>query len=255
MRRLVFALVASVIALLWQAPATLVDIFFSKTSGGTLRLAEAKGSVWSGQAIVVSAAQRAGQLIPQIPAEWVFDVSRLLDQLLAWRISSGGTDIAVIGIGFKGLVVSHLHVRGPVSLLIGSLSHNLARAGWRGDFDLQSRAFRCTWKGHCGGRLDLLWNGAASDLLPNKTLGNYKITADGAPGDELRFQVRTTDGNVRVQGEGGWRADGSMSFRGTVKGEPELLQRLPSIAGPWVTPTGQADTWDVSISLHQPARR
>lgn len=247
MRQLVLAPGIFLVALLWQAPATLIDLLVDRASGGVLRVAEAKGSIWSGQGLMIRAAQRSGRWIPQMPVSWSLDVPRLLDGLLAWKISSGGAGIAIVGVGLRGIAASQVHLRGPTSMFVAPFPRSVALAGWRGDMDVQATKFECTWHGHCAGRMELQWNGASSDLLPGRMLGNYRLTTDGRPGDELRFQLKTAEGAVGLQGDGTWRADGSISFRGTIKGEPELLQRLPSIAGPWVQPTSDPGTWTLSI--------
>lgn len=247
MRRLILAPAILLGALLWKTPATLIDLLIDRGSGGRLRIAEATGSIWSGQGLLIRAAQRPGSWVPQMPLKWSLDFSRVLDGLLAWRITSGEASIAILGVGLRGISASQLHLRGPAAMFVAPFPHNLALAGWRGDVDVQATKLDCTWQGHCAGRMEVQWNNASSDLLPGRMLGNYRLTTDGRPGDEMRFQMKTVEGTVGLQGDGTWRSDGSISFRGTIKGEPELLQRLPSIAGPWVKPTSDAGTWALSI--------
>ncbi len=256
MRRLLAWLMLFALALLWQAPATLIDRSLSRATGDALRLAEARGTVWSGQAVVARSLPGAERWRPQMPVEWRFDAARLLDKSLAWRISSGGVPVAVVGVGTDGFFASDLHLRGPASMFVDHLPHSLAHAGWRGEVDLQATSFGCTWVGHCAGRASLLWNGASTDLLPGWRLGDYRLTTEGVPGKSLRFRIRTVEGLLRIEGEGDWGADGALSFQGTVKGEPSILQRLPSIAGPWVRPTDDPGTWAISIvrGANAPAR-
>jgi general secretion pathway protein N len=249
MRRALLAFCALMVALVWQAPAAIFDQYIDHSSGGTLRLAQAHGTVWSGQGILMTSSRSPGVWQPQLPLEWTLDAPSIADRLLAWKVSSGGASVTTIGIGFDGVVASRVHLRGPASLFLERFKHNFARAGWRGDISIQSTRFQCAWNGHCAGRMELDWTNAASDLLPGQQLGTYRLVTDGIPGEKLRFQLRTLGGAVRIDGEGGWGVDGSVSFNGTTRGPPELLQRLPSIAGPWVRPTDEAGTWAIAISI------
>lgn len=248
MKRLLFALGALALASLWQAPASIVDQCLDDVSGGTLRLAEATGTVWSGRALLLTAGKSPGVWQPQLPIEWTLDASSLVDRRLALRISSGGNAIATIGAGFDGIVANRVRLRGPASFFLERFKHNLSHAGWRGEMAMTSTRFECTWNGHCGGPMEVEWINASSDLLLNQPLGSYRLTTDGVAGGVLRFQLRTIDGTIRIDGGGDWAADGSFSFKGTIKGPPELMQRLPSIAGPWAQPSDEAGTWTIAIA-------
>jgi hypothetical protein len=93
----------------------------------------------------------------------------------------------------------------------------------------------------------LRWIGAASELLPGDALGDYKLAIDGSSGNQIVFQVQTIDGPIRVEGQGRWEVAGPLVFDGMIKGNAALLQRLPSVAGPWVHPSAEPGTWNVTI--------
>jgi general secretion pathway protein N len=245
--RVLAAILAVVVALLWQAPATLIDAGLDRVSGGSLRLAQAGGTIWSGQGVVMGLASAPDAWGTWLPAEWTFDVLSVSTGVPAWEISSGGLPVARLGLGLRGIVVSRLKLRGPARYFLERIPHNIGHAGWKGDIAVETPRFQCSWHGHCEGHLEVHWTDATSDFLPGQRLGNYHLTMDGTPSGELNFQLRTLDGTIRVDGSGRWTVDSVFAFDGTIKGSPELLQRLPSIAGPWIQPSGEAGTWAVAI--------
>lgn len=218
-----------------------------RASAGTLRLAQAAGTLWSGRGVVMGLVSAPDAWRPWLPAEWTLDALSVPSGMPSWEISSGGLPVARLGVRLGGIVVSRLRLRGPARFFLERIPHNIGHAGWKGDIAIESPSFQCSWHVHCEGRLELHWTDAASELLPGQELGNYQLTIDGAPGGGLLFQLRTLDGHVRIDGGGRWTVGGVLAFNGTIKGSPELLQRLPSIAGPWVRPTKDSGTWIIAI--------
>jgi hypothetical protein len=52
---------------------------------------------------------------------------------------------------------------------------------------------------------------------------------------------------VRIDGDGHWTIGGTPGFTGTLRGDPVLLSRLPSVAGRWVQSGGEPGVWSVSL--------
>lgn len=245
--RVFAAAIALIVALLWQVPATVIDAGLDRASGGTLRLTQAAGTLWSGHGVVMGLVSAPDAWQAWLPTEWALDALSVPIGVPAWDISTGGLPVARLEFGIGGVVVSRLRLHGPAKFFIERIPHNIGHAGWKGEIAVESPRFQCSWHVHCVGRLELQWTHAASELLPGQELGNYQLTIEGAPGGGVHFQLRTVDGRVRIDGGGRWMVGGVFAFNGTIKGSPELLQRLPSIAGPWVHPSGEAGTWTVTI--------
>jgi general secretion pathway protein N len=207
-------LTAYAVALVALAPATLIDARLQRTGEGTLRLAEARGSLWSGAGwleardahgragIARRLAWRAlpesllrGRLVAEVeldqaarPFQVTVSLSRM--QIGAARI---GLPAAALGLGMPRL--APLRLTGEVELDIAHLS--LAR-----------------------GRMDvaatLRWRGAGSALTPVAPLGDYEVrfTADGPA---LHAVLSTLEGPLRLEGKGTWSASAPPDFRATAR--------------------------------------
>ncbi len=247
MKRALAALLTVVVVLVWQTPATIVDSGLGWASSGTLRLTHADGTLWSGKGIVMGLDSTTDGWQPWMATEWSLNSRHALGGKLGWDITSGHVPVMNLSIGLGGVELSQLRLRGPARFLLGAIPHSLGRAGWKGDIVAESPRFRCSWHMYCDGHLDLTWIGAVSELLPGEALGDYKLAIDGSSGSEILFHVQTLDGPIRVEGQGRWKTDGPLVFDGTIKGNAALLQRLPSVAGPWVRPSAEPGTWNVAI--------
>lgn len=247
MKRALVALVAVVVALVWQTPATVADSGLGWLSAGTLRIAQAQGTLWTGRGAVMGLDSTTDGWQPWLIVEWTLNASALLRGKLSWEVTSAHVPVARTSMGFGGIEISQLRLGGPARFFLGLVPNSLGRAGWKGDIATESPRFHCSWHGLCEGHAELRWIGAASDLLPGDALGDYKLAIDGSSGNQILFQVQTIDGPIRVEGQGRWELDGPLVFDGTIKGNAGLLQRLPSVAGPWVRPSVEPGTWNVVI--------
>jgi general secretion pathway protein N len=214
--------------LLVRLPAALLDAALARHTGGALRLADARGSLWQGSAMLAGPQQAGGTLQSWLPVEWTFAPQRLLRGEVAWALGSGGRAFGTIAAGAGGFRGDSLRLALPLQALAAAATHPLAHLGWRGRLGIAAPALHCGWRGRCTGALELDWRGAGSALLPAAALGRYRLQAHLADGD-LNFRIDSPSGPLRLKGEGMLPFGGALAFRGTVEGEPALVGRLPTV--------------------------
>lgn len=240
--------VAAVLAaILWRAPASLVDLAARRAGAGEVRVSASEGTLWGGQGTVevIDRPTQAWQSWRRI--QWTFEPAALLRARVGWRVLSGGVPMARLEASPSGWAIVQLDVSGPARLFWQRIPHELGKFGWAGDLTLTSPGIECTWDGRCSGRLEARWLNAASDFLPNRPLGDYALEARGDAGDIL-LNWHTLRGDIRVEGDGRLSARGGVSLKGAIAGDPVLLQHLTAVAGPWVKPTGGPGRWSFDFN-------
>ena len=211
------------LALIANAPATLLDAGLQRASDGRLRVAGAQGTLWSGagQIEIRDAAGRTGvarsmawQVMPESLLRGKIVCEVMLEQankhfpmtISLSRIELANADIslpaAVLGLGMPRL--APLGLTGDVLVHVTSLS--IARDGMSGQATLQ-------------------WRAAGSALSPVSPLGNYEVRFDGDGITNHAF-LRTIDGPLQLDGEGSWLHGASPAFLAMARVPAQHQQQL-----------------------------
>jgi hypothetical protein len=243
--RLAFLAVALLAAILWRIPAGMVDLAVRRLTGDEVRLIASEGTLWHGHGVIEVVDRSSQRWQPWRDLDWSFDPWAPLRGRAAWKLISGRTEVARVEISASGWQLVHLRISGPARYFWQRLPHDFGRFGWAGDLALDSPAMFCTWQARCTGHLEVRWLNAGSDFLPERVLGDYLLQADGTAGD-FALSCRTLAGVIRIDGTGHLPAEGKVSLRATVAGDPALLQRLTAIAGPWAKPGDTAGVWTIT---------
>ena len=228
-----------------RAPATLLDDLASELTRGEVRLAEARGTVWRGSAVLAVRDATNDHLGAWLPVQWTAEPRALLRGALAWRLDSGGSTLARLEVHAGGLQISDARLRGAARNFAERIPHPFAHAGWNGDAALEVPALECSWRMRCAGRVNARWTGASSDLLANRPLGDYEISIDIRP-QEQRFVWRTLRGPLAIDGGGSWREGSGAVLKAALHGDAQLLDQLPGVAGRWARPTGDPRSWTIA---------
>ena len=238
------------------APAQWLADSLQQASGGRLQLAEARGSVWSGSAVLVltggagsqDASALPGRLHWQLRPDW--QGLRLQashdcclqgrQQLLlqpgwgSYSLVLGGAPAgAVPAAGLAAPLLGHWPAAWLAglgtpwnTLQLGGVLH-LASPG----FTLQSVQGRLRLQG----ALALELRGVSSRVSTLPTLGSYRLSVQGpgAAGEAATLQLLTLDGALRLSGHGQWTG-AQLRFRGdaqAAEGQAAALQNLLNIIG------------------------
>ena len=161
----------------------------------------------------------------------------------------GGSVWLAGGAALGGLAVSGLNLHAPAGAALSSIPHPAARAGWHGDLSLAAPRWQCPADGRCSGEASLLWRGAGSALFPGRSFGDYQLQV-GAEAGSLRFTLATLAGPIMASGQGEAPYGQQPRFDGQLSGDPELLRRLPAIAGGAARPGNQPGHFEI----HWPPR-
>ena len=232
-----------------KAPASLVDGLLAHYTGEGLRLQQAEGTVWHGHGVLASRDPGGRSLSPWLTLSWDFDTSALPRLAVAWAFSSGGAPIGRIEAGPAGLDVSGLSLHAPANAALTPIPHPIARAGWHGDLGITAPTWHCPPSGACSGEARLLWRDARAALFPGRRFGDYEVQLTARDG-HLHYTLRTLSGDVMANGRGEAAPGPAPSFVGTLSGEPEFLNRLPSIAGGAARPTGLPGHFEIRWPPH-----
>ncbi len=243
-----------------NAPAQWLADGLHQASAQRLLLAEARGSLWNGSAVLVltggagshDASALPGRLQWQLRPDWRGlrltarqDCCINGDLALHWQPGWGGYTLAldravaaqpgaaVVNTPLPDSVIGHW----PAAWLAGlGTPWNTLQLG--GLMQLASPGLRLqAVQGRLllDGALSMELLGVSSRLSPLPALGSYRLDLAGqsATGDAATLQLQTLDGALRLSGNGSWTGTG-LRFRGEAQaadGQAPALANLLNIIG------------------------
>lgn len=219
-RLIVLAAGIYALGLLVTAPATLIDAELRQASAGRLRLAEARGTVWSGTgAIELRGANLRTGVAKQIG--WRLRPAYLLRGELRYQVTLDREFPVTI-------TPSRVEVAdADVSLLASVLGlgvPQLAPLELTGELRLHIRRFALAREA-MHGNATLQWQAAGSALTSVSPLGDYELNL-AAGGSEVRASLRTLRGPLQVDGGGSWAIGTRPKFQATARIAPQHRQQL-----------------------------
>lgn len=231
------------LGLIAAAPATLVDAGLRQVSEGRLRLAEARGTLWSG----------TGR-IEFLDAERRFGVA----QSLAWRVLPEslwrGRLVCELDLGqaarpfamtasFSGVEFTNAEADLPAAVL-GIAVPALAPLGLGGEVSLRAQSFSIGRRG-VRGNATLQWRTAGSALTPLFPLGDYELRLDGE-NSALHPSLRTLRGPLWLEGKGGRGNNGKPAFVVTARVPSQHRQQLAPLMRLFAIERGE-DSFELQI--------
>ncbi len=221
------ALLGGLAALVAFAPASWLAAGIAAASGDRLLLADARGTVWNGSAVMVLTGGAGSRDASALPGR------------LAWSLHPDGLAVGVrvrqeccitgelrlrVEPGFGRFAITVPASQGtlgrwPAALLSGlgtpfntlQLSGSMSLSS--GGLVVTSAAGRWRMDGNATLALDNLSSRVST--LPE--LGSYRFALTG--GDVTQLNLTTTDGPLRLSGSGQWAASG-LRFRGEARAAP-----------------------------------
>ena len=216
-------LVAYLLALIATAPATLADAGLQRASDGRLRLAEARGTLWSG-AGRLEIRDPGGRNGVAEPLAWRVVPGALLRGLLAYEVTLEQTTRHFpVALSLSRIEMANADIRLPAAVL-GLGAPALAPLGLTGDVLIRVDRLSITRDGMRGGAI-LQWRGAGSTLTPVSPLGDYDVRLDGE-GTTVRALLSTVSGPLRLDGKGSWTHGDRPAFLATARVPPQHREQL-----------------------------
>lgn len=222
-RLFVFGLAAYVLCLIATAPATLLDAPLQQASGGRLRLAEARGTLWSGTGQIQLRDKRGRSGVAK-NISWHFRPGYLLQGQLRYEL---GIDQDArhfdVELSPSRIEIRNVDVALPAAAL-GVGVANLAPLGLTGEVLLHAERLAFV-AGTIQGNATLHWRGAGSAFTRVSPLGDYELRLAGE-GSAARLTLRTLQGPLQLEGKGTWTRGGGSAFGGSARIAPPHVQQL-----------------------------
>ena len=240
-------LLGGALALLFSAPAAWLAAAVNDATGQRLLLAEARGTVWRGSAVVVLTGGTGSRDASALPGrlEWVLGLDGLAfavhlrqacciqdDLTLRVRPGLGRLRIELPASPGSGRLIGQW----PAAWLtgLGTPWNTLQPSGTLAlsSNGLVAEAVQGRWI--FDGRADLELRGMASSLSTLDVLGSYRMSLQGdGRGESAQLQLSTTDGALQLAGSGQWAAS-RLRFNGQASAAPgseAALSNLLNIIG------------------------
>jgi general secretion pathway protein N len=220
------------------APAAWLAQGLAQATDNRLMLAEAQGSIWSGQARMVltgGVGSRDALALPG-PLRWTLQPTWSGLQLGLQADCCMRQPLTVqLSAGFDGFraVVSDQHSRWPAQLLVG-LGTPWNTLSPEGQLQFTPRAMQLRWAAGrltLDGQLDVQALDMASRLSTLRPLGDYQLQLGG--GAVPTLTLRTLKGDLQLVGQGQW-VGGRLRFQGeasAVEGREAALSNLLNLLG------------------------
>jgi len=202
------------IAVVAMAPATLIDAGLSSSSQGRVRLADARGTLWSG-AGQIEFRNALGHAGVSRGLTWHVAPAALLRGRLVYEVAlERSTQPFPVTISASRIEVTNAEVNLPAAAL-GLGMPKLAPLGLTGDVLIRVASLAVARDG-MNGNATLRWSDAGSALTPVSPLGDYEVRLDGE-GVTLHAYLRTIEGPLRLDGQGSWKRGTNPDFLATAQ--------------------------------------
>ena len=250
----VLGLVLYLVFLLVFAPADYVARAVTYFSRNTLVLQQPVGTLWHGSGVLVFG--RTDLPSPSLPpsgqVQWAIHPWKLLTASLVTDLQFTGEETDVRGtldLGLRRHILRDVVASAPVSS-VASFYPAAAAIGLGGRIRVTTTTFEIR-KESVHGTVELLWENAASRLLPITPVGDYKLQLVG---QEKRISLRlgTVQGLLQIAADGEWRLleDGTLRFQGTLaSATPQpALEPLLNAIGPLQSDGRRSFSYDTRLT-------
>ena len=218
---------AYLIFLLVNLPAAWVGFALERASGGALGLGEPGGTAWKGRGAL---AVRSGTAYARVAGiEWSCNPLSLFTGRLNVAVSGRDLDThlrANVSLGAESVRLQDLDANVPAALL-ESASSAAAFAKPEGSLRVKSESLEIG-KASVRGAASAEWIDAGLAGMQVPRLGDYRLQIT-ASGDRADLRLSTLRGELRLTGEGEWRASRPrvVQLRGTAQTAPERKDLEP----------------------------
>jgi general secretion pathway protein N len=236
-------LVGSVIALVVFAPAAWLAQAVLAASGGRVLLADARGTVWSGSAVVVLTGGPGSRDASALPGriDWTIGLKGLALELKARHACClNGAPALLVRPGFGRIAVTLASRTGWIghwpTAWLGGLGTPFNTMQLGGAVRLASPGLSFEWvqgRWLVNGRADVDLIDVSSRLSTLETLGSYRLTLSGDAAGPSQLSLSTQQGALQLSGNGTLGPSG-VRFRGEARageGNDAALANLLNIIG------------------------
>ena len=205
------------------APASMVDAVLKRASEGRLRIADTRGSLWSGsgQLQILDATHQAGMTKNIV---WQLQPAFLLRGHLACEIElDSNAKRFTVTVSRASIELADADIGVPAAIL-GIASPQLAPFGIGGDLIVHV-ANLMVGNGHVQANGTVVWRAASSVLTRVSPLGDYELRF-AQSGAVMTTVLRTLDGPLQIDGSGSWQQGARPAFDATARVSPQHREQL-----------------------------
>jgi len=208
-----------------RAPAAWVGDWLQ--AQGRLRLIDARGTVWSGSALLGLSDGRQVMLVPG-RLSWKIGLAAIASGRVTADLSHPALSAPLaVSLAAKSIALNAGQAELPAALLVAlGAPFNTVRPGGALGLRWTDVEFK---GGVLAGNVQIDWREAQSALSTVAPLGSYRLQVTGA-GDTARLQLDTLRGPLRLQGSGTVKG-GRVSFKGLASADPEMRPALIGLIG------------------------
>jgi general secretion pathway protein N len=224
-RLLAFGLAVYAVALLVTAPATLLDARVRRAADGHLRLVEARGTLWSGNALLEARdATGFGGFV--IPLTWRLSARSLQRAGLVYELElATSPSRSELTLSPSQIELANVDITVPAQML-GTAVPKLGVLKLGGELRLQCARLN-VGPGRFSGDITMQWRDAGSALTAVSPLGEYELRVLGS-GPSVQVTLRTLKGPVQLDGRGAWALGTQPALTATVQiPEADRAQLVP----------------------------
>lgn len=238
------AVVGALVAVPAFAPAAWLSSWVASATGGRVLLADARGTLWAGSAVLVLTGGPDSRDASALPGrlQWQVGLSApALTVRLEHACCLNGTLVAQVHPGIGSVAVSVPAQPGglgqwPAAWLNG-LGTPFNTVQLAGTLRASSTGARIEWvqgRIRLEGSVELELAGMSSRMVPLETVGSYRVGVSGGAGsDGPVLMLSTLVGPLRLGGTGQWTG-GRLRFAGEATAEPgseAALDNLLNVIG------------------------
>jgi hypothetical protein len=206
-----------------MAPATLVDAIVARGSDARIRLAEPRGSIWSG-AGRIQLLDKNREIGVGKDIAWRWLPRELLRGRLACEVELDRSNRHFqIAASRARIDVTDADIRVPAAVL-GIMDPRLAAFGLGGELDMHIADLVITDADVQATAL-IVWRAATSAHTKVSPLGDYELRIEHA-GLARSARLRTLGGPLQLDGIGEWAPGGRPSFAATARVSPQQRDQL-----------------------------
>jgi general secretion pathway protein N len=232
--------------LLVFAPADYLARAIAQASGRAITIQQPAGTLWRGSGtltIATASAQPFGQI------RWTLQPWKLITGSLVAHLEFTGTDIearASAELGLRRHRLRDVLATAPATIA-GELVPLAQAMGLNGRLRLNAASIEIG-KDALAGSAELLWENAASQLLPANPAGSYRFLFSGEA-KRLDLTVTTTEGALEIAAQGHWNAldDGVLKLQGTLAARAPQLEPFLAAIGTPQADGRRAFTYDLKL--------
>ncbi len=223
---------AYLVFLVANLPAAWLGFALERSSGGALALGDPRGTVWSGAGVLGLRSGGAYRGIADL--EWRCNPLWVFAGRLKVALSGAGRETrlrATLGLGAGKATLNDVEANFPAAIVESALA---AAAFAKPEGQLRVKADSIEWgAASVRGAATVEWIDAGLGGLQAPRLGDYQLQI-AASGDRAELRLATLRGDLRLTGQGEWRAaqPRMVQLRGTAQASAErkdlesLLQAL-----------------------------